>query len=298
MSDKRTVLVTGATGKQGGAAVDALLARGHSVVGLTRNPSTDSARGLAARGVSVAAGDFTNPDSLTAAAGGVDTIYAMTTPFEAGVDAEVAQGIALVNAAKAAGVGHVVLGSVASADRATGIPHFDSKYRVEQHLASAGVPHSIVAPVYFMDNLLEPWMVPGLQDGKLAMALPAERVLQQVAVSNIGAFAASLVERREAVFGKRYDIADDELTGTQAAAIISQASGREISYQGFPADVLRPDSEDMALMFEWFDKVGYTADPAALRRDFPEVPWLTYQAWAEQQDWHALGITPAAALSA
>jgi uncharacterized protein YbjT (DUF2867 family) len=288
MSDQRSVLVTGATGKQGGAAVEALLGRGHRVVALTRNPESERASRLADRGVKVVAGDFTDADSLARAATGVDTVYAMTTPFEAGIAAEIQQGLALAKAAKAAGVGHLIFGSVASADQDTGIPHFDSKYEVEKHLASLGVPYTVVAPVYFMDNLLEPWSLPALGEGKLAMALPAERRLQQVAVSDIGAFAATLAERREAVFGKRYDIAGDDLTGTEAAAVLSRATGREIRYEGFPADYLRQDSEDMALMFEWFDRVGYSADIEALRREFPEVPWLTYEAWTSKQDWDSL----------
>jgi uncharacterized protein YbjT (DUF2867 family) len=288
MSDQRSVLVTGATGKQGGAAVEALLGRGHRVVALTRNPESERAGRLADRGVKVVAGDFTDSDSLARAATGVDTVYAMTTPFEAGIAAEIQQGLALAKAAKAAGVGHLIFGSVASADQDTGIPHFDSKYAVEKHLASLGVPYTVVAPVYFMDNLLERWSLPALGEGKLAMALPAERRLQQVAVSDIGAFAATLAERREAVFGKRYDIAGDDLTGTEAAAVLSRATGREIRYEGFPADVLRQDSEDIALMFEWFDRVGYSADIEALRREFPEVPWLTYEDWTSKQDWDSL----------
>lgn len=288
MSDTRTVFVTGATGQQGGAAVTALLERGHQVIAMTRNPNADRAKALAARGVNIVAGDFKDPDSLVAAARGADAAYAMSTPFEAGTADETKQGIALVNALKAAGVGHVVFGSVASADKATGIPHFDSKYQVEQHLASLGVPYSIVAPVYFMDNLVSPWGLPALKDGKFAAAMPADRPLQQVAVSDIGAFAAALIERREAVYGRRYDIAGDELTGDQAAAILSKATGREIRYEGFPPDVLRAQSEDFAVMFEWFDRVGYSADIAGLRRDFPEVPWLTYEDWATQQDWSVL----------
>lgn len=288
MSDKQTVLVTGATGKQGGAAVEALLGRGHKVIALTRNPDSDRAKRLANRGVNVAAGDFADFDSLVRAATGADAVYAMTTPFDVGIESEIKQGLALVNAVKAANVGHLILASVAGADRNTGIPHFDSKYEVEKQLASLGVPHSIVAPVYFMDNLLEQWNVPALREGKLTMAMPAERRLQQVAVSDIGAFAAALVERREAVFGKRYDIAGDELTGTDAASVVSRATGRDIRFEGFPPDQLRRDSEDMALMFEWFDGVGFSADIEALRREFPDVPWLSFEDWAFMQDWSTL----------
>jgi uncharacterized protein YbjT (DUF2867 family) len=289
MSNKRSVLVTGATGQQGGAAADALLRRGHEVIALTRNPESQRARDLVERGASLAVGDFSDPDSLVRAARGTDAAYAMMTPFEAGIEAEIAQGLALIEALKAAGVGHLVLGSVANADQATGIPHFDSKYEVEKHLASLGLAYSIVAPVYFMDNLLAPWSLPALKAGKLAMALPADRPLQQVAVRDIGAFAAALIERREAVFGQRFDIAGDELTGSEAAAIVAAASGREIGFESFPPEVLRAESEDLALMFEWFDRVGYSADIEALRRDFPEVPWLSFADWAGQQDWRVLG---------
>ena len=132
------------------------------------------------------------------------------------------------------------------------------------------------------------WGGPALREGKLAIALPAERRLQQVAVSTIGAFAAALVERREAVFGKRYNIAGDELTGTEAAAVLSRVTRREIRFEGFPPDVLRADSEDMALMFEWFDRVGYSANIEDLRHEFPDLPWLSFENWASKQDWSTL----------
>ena len=147
MSTSKHVLVTGATGQQGGAVVQALLARGHRVRGLTRKAHSPSAKALEAQGVEIAVGDFTDSDSLVRAATGVDTIFAMTTPFEQGVEAETAQGLVITDAAKRAGVGHLVYSSVASADRETGIPHFDSKYAVEKAIRSSGVPHSIIAPV-------------------------------------------------------------------------------------------------------------------------------------------------------
>jgi uncharacterized protein YbjT (DUF2867 family) len=255
---------------------------------MTRNTDSAAAKQLRQQGVEVVAGDFTDQDSLVRAARGVDTIFTMTTPFEEGVNAETAQGIAITNAAKEAGVGHLVYSSVADADKATGIPHFDSKYEVEKHIASSGVPYTIIAPVYFMDNLTAPWTVPSLRQGKLAAALPAGRPLQQIAVQDIGAFAAAIIERRDSVFGRRFDIAGDELTGEESAAILSEATGRDIQYESFPPDALRAQSEDMALMYEWFDDTGYSADIAGLRRDFPEVTWHDFAIWVGQQDWTML----------
>jgi uncharacterized protein YbjT (DUF2867 family) len=168
-----------------------------------------------------------------------DAVYAVTTPYEQGAEKEIAQGITATDAAKAAGVAHFIYSSIASANRATGIGDFDGKYEVEKHLQASGVPYTIVAPVFFMENLLQPWTVPNLRQGKLAMALPASRSLQQITVADIGAFVAAVIERNENVFGRRFDIAGDELTGQEAATILSKVTSREIHYEGFPPDVLR-----------------------------------------------------------
>lgn len=284
----KLVLVAGATGNQGGAVVEALLARGHKVRALTRNPTSSAAKRLSEQGVEIAVGDFTDRNSLICAMRGADAVYAMSTPYEQGTGKEIAQGITVTDSAKAAGVAHLIFSSVASADRATGIGHFDGKYEVEKHIQASGVPYTIVAPVFFMENSLQPWALPNLRQGKLAMALPAGRSLQQIAVANIGAFVAAVVERGDTVFGRRFDIAGDELTGDQAAAILSKVAGREIHYEGFPPHVLRAQGEDMTRMFQWFDGTGYAADIVSLRRDFPEVKWQTFEEWARQQDWSIL----------
>jgi uncharacterized protein YbjT (DUF2867 family) len=288
MAQSKLVLVTGATGKQGGSVVEALLTRGHRVRALTRNPASPAAKRLRQQGVEIAVGDFADHDSLVRAIRGADAVFAMSTPYEQGAEKETAQGITITDAAKAAGVAHFIYSSVASANRATGISHFDGKYAVEEHLQASGVPYTIVAPVFFMENLLAPWMLAGLRQGKLAMALPASRSLQQIAVADIGAFVAAVIERSGTVFGRRFDIAGDELTGGEAAAILSKVTGREVHYEGFPPNVLRAQSEDMALMFEWFDSTGYAADIKSLRRDFSDVKWHTFEEWARNQDWSGL----------
>jgi uncharacterized protein YbjT (DUF2867 family) len=285
MSRPKLVLVAGATGKQGGAIVEALLSRGHQVRALTRDSASPATSRLRKQGVEIAVGDFTDHDSLVRAIRGAEAVYAMSTPYEQGAERETAQGITFTDAAKAAGVSHFVYSSVASANRGTGIQHFDGKYAVEKHLQASGVPYTIVAPVFFMENLLQPWTLSGLRQGKLGMALPASRSLQQISVADIGSFVAAVIERRDAVFGRRFDIAGDELTGEEAAAILSKVTGREVHYEGFPPDVLRAQSEDMARMFEWFDSTGYAADIKSLRRDFPEVTWHTFEEWARRQGW-------------
>src|SRR5260370_18937299 len=156
MFQSKLVLVTGATGKQGGAVVEALLTRGHQVRALTRNPASPAALRLREQGVEIAVGDFTDHDSLVRAVRGADAVYAMSTPYEQGSEKEIAQGMTITDAAKAAGVGHFIYSSVASANRATGIAHFDGKYEVEKHLQASRVSPTIVAPAFFLEHPLQP----------------------------------------------------------------------------------------------------------------------------------------------
>ncbi|MBB4234116.1 NmrA/HSCARG family protein [Rhizobium esperanzae] len=289
MSDMRSVLVTGATGQQGGAVVRALTARGHRVKAISRKPDSDGAKRLATAGVEVVAGDLNDGASVARAAEGVDTMFLMGNSYEAGTEAETLQGILVADAAKAAGIGHLIYSSVGNADKKTGIPHFDSKYLVEKHIAGLGIPYTISAPVAFMENTVAPWAVDGLRQGVYASALPPTRPLQQITIKDIGAFVAALAERREQVFGKRFDIAGDDLSGEQQAEILSEVLDRPIRYQELPIAAMRQQSEDAARMFEWFDRTGYDVDIAALRRDFPDVGWHSYADWARGFDWSVLG---------
>lgn len=290
MTSKRNILVTGATGQQGGAVAHALLSRGHRVKALTRKPDSEAARQLAAAGAEVVAGDLADAASVVKAAKGADTMFLMGNSYEAGLEEETRQGILAADAAKAADIGHLIYSSVADADKKTGIPHFESKYLVEQHVRQLGIPYTISAPVAFMENVVAPWSIGALSQGSHAFAMPPKRVLQLVSLADIGAFVATLAERRERVFGKRFDFAGDELSGEEQARILSEAIGRPIRYQEIPIATARQQSEDAALMFEWFDRVGYDVDIAALQREFPEVRWHGFADWTRAFNWNISGL--------
>ena len=217
MNTKRSVLVTGATGQQGGAVARALLSRGHRVKALTRKPDSDAARRLMSAGADLVTGDLGDAASALKAASGVDSMFLMGNSYESGTEDETRQGIIAAKAAKAAGVGHLIYSSVADANKRTGIPHFERKYLVEKHVAGLGIPYTISAPVAFMENVVAPWSIGALRRGTHAFAMAPKRVLQLVALADIGAFVAALVERREQVFGKRFDFAGDELSGEEQA---------------------------------------------------------------------------------
>ncbi|GGR33067.1 NmrA/HSCARG family protein [Streptomyces netropsis] len=282
------VAVTGATGAQGGATARALLDVGHQVRALTRHPDSPAAEALRALGAEVRHADFDDRASLDAALAGADSLFAVTTPFGTDISAEVRQGKALVDAAAAARLGHVVLTSAAHADRGTGVPHYESKHLVEQYLRAAGVPWTVIAPAAFMDNYASGWTLDGLREGTFAWPMPADRPLTLISAADIGAFAALVLRRRDEFTGRRIDIASDERTPGQIAEILTAAIGRPIAHQEVPLPYVRARSADLAVMFDYFTTVGLDVDVACLRHDHPDVGWHSFADWAAGQDWPAL----------
>jgi uncharacterized protein YbjT (DUF2867 family) len=212
----------------------------------------------------------------------------MATPFEEGVRAEVRHGQRAATAAQRAGVKHLVYSSVAGADQGTGIPHFDSKGEIERHVRALGITYTIVAPVFFMDNLLGPGVLEGLRTGTLALPLPADRKLQMVTVSDLAAFVRLAVERPAQLQGRRVELASDEVTGREAARALSEVTRSEIGYAQVPLASVAQRSEDLGRMWAWFDRKGYGCDLAALRSAYPEVGWHDLRSWAREQDWGEL----------
>jgi uncharacterized protein YbjT (DUF2867 family) len=191
-------------------------------------------------------------------------------------------------------VPYIVYSSVSDADKDTGIPHFDSKRRIEEHLEGLGVPYAIVAPVFFRENLQSPWMAPALQQGSLPLALPGDRGLQSVDLREIGQFTAKVLTHPDEFRGTRIDLASDESTPTEMARALSGAGGLQVRHTPPPMDQVRKQSEDQALMWEWFDEVGYSADIDGLRRSHPDVQWRSFADWA-RDSWASSKPGPAPA---
>jgi uncharacterized protein YbjT (DUF2867 family) len=262
----RTILITGATGQQGGAIARHLAGTGFRLKGLTRDPGSDAAKALAARGVEPVAGDLDDAASLAAAVAGAWGVFAVQNTWTAGVEGEEAQGKRLAQVAREQGVQHYVYSSVGSADRQTGIPHFDNKYRVEATVRALAFPsHVIIRPVFFMSNLPSPWF---LQGDTLMTAMKPDTRLQMIAVDDIGRIGAHAFTHAGEMAGEELDIAGDAATMTEVAAVLSTALGRTITFQPIPIDAVRQNSADFAAMLEWFESTGYHADIPALERRF------------------------------
>jgi uncharacterized protein YbjT (DUF2867 family) len=286
MARRLDVLVTGATGTQGGAVARQLVKKGHRVRALTRKAASPAAQALAALGVEVAQGDLEDRASVDRALAGMGAMFSVATPYERGPEAETRQSILAADAAAAAGA-YLVYSSVANADRQTGVPHFDSKFAVEEHIRRRGIEAAILAPVYFMENAF--FGLAQLRQGVYGSPLSPTRRLMQVAVSDIAGAAVAALENRDRYAGKRYDLAGDELSGEEVVAVLSRVTGRQLSYFQVPMETIRGAmGEEAVTMYEWFETTGYFADRGALRRDFPEVPWLSFAAWTRAQDWKKL----------
>lgn len=281
------IAVLGATGGQGGAVLNALREAGRSVRAVVRDPGEARARALASSGVEVVRADLSDTDSLAAAFQGAAAAFAVTTPFESGLEAEKAQGVAIVDAAARSALPHLVMASVASADRDTGIPHFDTKGHTERILTASGLPATVVAPTYFFDNVFGE--VQEIADGEITMALPPDLPLQQVARRDLGRVVAAVLADPERHRGRRIEIASDDPTPAQMARAIGRAAGGPVSFRQIPLESVVRASPDMGAMYTYLTEVGYQVDIPALHAEFPDVGWTSFADWAADQHWPVPG---------
>ncbi|ATE58122.1 NmrA/HSCARG family protein [Actinosynnema pretiosum] len=286
------IAVFGGTGQQGGAVVDALLARGARVRALVRDAGSDRARALGARGVELVSVRIDEPGSVVAALEGVEAFYFMTPEANSleEVEEEVRVGTVLVDAAVAARVPHVVFNSVFGADGETGVPHHDSKHRIEEHLKRSGVRATMVRPAAFMENFATV-MAPSVEEGVvvLRLPLPDDVALKMVSVKDIGLVAAAILVGAVDVAGGGVEVVGDELTGAQMAAAFGARAGLPSRYEALPLSVLGNELD--RVMFRQFaegggEGGGEAADIGAVRAIEPGVQdlaaWIRSSGWGER----------------
>ena len=278
MANQDVILVTGATGTQGGGTIRHLLAQNapFRIRGLTRKPDSDAAKALKAKGIEVVHGDLDDASSLERALTGAWGVYAVQNTWEAGVEKEEEQGHRIAKLARERGVQHFVYGSVGSAHLGTGIPHFENKFRVEQTVKKLGFPsYTIIRPVFYMENLLSPWF---LQGDKLMTAMKPTTKLQMIAADDIGRFGARAFIDAAKHQNAEVDIAGDSVTMLEAAEGVGRIVGKKLTFEPIPNEAVRKNSEDFAIMLDWFERVGYSADIASLEKTWGIRP-LTFEEW-------------------
>ena len=281
--NKGTIAVTGATGQQGGAVARKLIAEGWQVRALTRDVNKPAAQELKALGAELIPGDMDNRAELDAAFQGTYGVFSVQNFWipNVGFEGEIRQGKNVADAAKAAGVQHLVYSSVGSAHRGMGQKHFDSKWQIEQYIYSLGVPYTILRPVFFMENhnWSRAYILNGIFTG---MGLRPEKGVQSIAVEDIGAFAALAFANRDEYLGKTIELAGDALTEAQIAETFTKVIGRPVKLTP-PSGGGWGDPEEAAAAFNFFNGEAYDADIPALRRLHPGL--LTLEQWLRKNGW-------------
>lgn len=291
MSTQGNILVTGATGQQGGAVARHLLKEGWSVSALVRDPNKEAAKTLAERGAELVKGDLYDRSSVDAALKDVYGVFSVQNFWlpDVGYEGEIKQGTLLADAAKAAGVKHFVYSSVGAAHRGMGQKHFDSKWKIEQHIHSLGLPYTIVRPVAFMDNYnrVRELISNGIFQ---SWGLRPDKTLQVIAVEDIGGFVAIVFGKPQEFLGKTIELAGDELTEAQMAETFSKIIGRPVRTQPPQLPEGQQPTPEQIAMNNFFNGEGYDADIAAIRAMYPRL--RTFDQYARETGWENLPVMP------
>jgi uncharacterized protein YbjT (DUF2867 family) len=281
-----TVLVTGATGAQGGATARGLLAAGHRVRALVRDPGTPAARALAAAGAELVRGDLGDRTSLDAAIRGADGVFSVQptlgypgTPPGFTIDDELRYGRNVADAAAAADVQTFVYASVGSADAPHGITRWQSKATLERYARDLGLPMTVLRPVRFMDNQIHPHL--GVRDGVLTDVIRPDVPVQLVAATDIGAFATLAFTRPAEYTGRTIELAGDELTMPQIVRAMQHALRQPITYRPIPREALAGRDGDAMAGYDFANGEGWHADVDALRKEHPGL--MDFATWLHRE---------------
>lgn len=291
----KTILVTGATGAQGGSVAAHLLRAGKFAVrALTRKPESDEARSLARAGAQVVHGDLADPASLHAACRDCYAVFGVTNYLEHG-ETETGHGKNLADAAKAAGIEHFIYSTMPSSKKLTGgaivLPHFETKVAIEQHIRSLGLRASFVNVAFYYENFIHFFPPRPQPDGSLAFSFPiGDTPLAAVAVEDLGGIVAAMFDRPAEFAGKTIGVAGDEMPAAKYAEIMGRVTSRKIAFQHIPREQFAafgfPHAQEIADMFEVFRTyVGSRqADIAQCRSLYPPVQ--TFETWMRAHRQH------------
>ncbi|MFD4525806.1 NmrA/HSCARG family protein [Streptomyces sp. NPDC058470] len=275
----KTVLVTGATGNQGGATVRHLLAAGWRVRALVRDDRAPAAAALAAARAELVRGDLDDRASLDVAVRGAYGVYSV----QSANDNEITQGRNVADAATAAGVRHLVYSSVGGVESQNrfyveqGWGPID-KWQIEEHIRDLGVPMTILRPAGFMEDFTSPARF--FRNGSLDVPWRDELVMQLIAIDDIGVFAALAFAEPDAYLGKAMEITGDRLTAPQIADALSTAANRPIPHTRVPLKILWEHQPEAAKVFTWANETYYDTDLVPLRAAHADL--MDFSSWLER----------------
>ena len=258
MTTNKTVAVTGATGKQGGAVADQLLKAGFQVRAITRNPNSAAAEKLKQKGAEVVAADMNDIDSLKKALQGADSVFSVQNFWEKGVgyDGEIKHAKNLVDAAKSAGIKYIVQASIADTEKAPGVKHWECKAVVEDYVKKSGITYTFLGETLFMDNFVDPkngaMMLPFISG-----ILKKDKHLHMTAVKDIGAVALAAFQNPDQYAGTKINIAGDSLTVAEIRAIYNKNMPKKAPSYAIPSWLSCLLSKDLAKQLKWNNNPGW-----------------------------------------
>ncbi|GBR02424.1 putative nucleoside-diphosphate-sugar epimerase [Asaia lannensis NBRC 102526] len=278
---KPVILIMGGTGQQGGATIREMQRRGHwRIRALVRNVHAPKAVALATSGVEVIRGNLDDERSLRLALDGAEGVLSVQSPMKIGPTGEEQQGKRLASLAKKNGVRHFVQCSAGGVERRSGVPHFESKWAIEQHIASLGLPATVLRPAAFMENFLS-LIFRITMLSMMKTYLRPNQTMQLVSVEDVAWFAAEAFEKPDLYLGRAVELAGDSMTARSAVSTLRHDGIRPTLSSMIPPVIRARLPEDFRLMFEWIARDGFRADIPALRREHPSL--LTLANWAESK---------------
>ncbi len=252
MDKKNIILVTGATGRQGGAVAAELLNAGYSVRSLTRNPGKPNAVSLKKRGAEIIKGDFSEPDDLKKAMAGVYGVFSVQNPWISGLEKEIEHGIRIADIAHQEGVAHFVYASAGNGRDDTGVPHFNSKSIIEEHIKSLGLPYTIIRPAGFMELMSDKDFVPPLVAWNVTeKVLGSDFKLKWIAVQNVGLAVLEIFNQSDQYIGKEIFLAGDYKSITECREIYKSVYGKTPFRIPAPVWLFKLMQKDLWLMYQW-----------------------------------------------
>lgn len=281
MQNRKTVFVTGATGNQGGAVVRHLLGKGYHVKALVRKPGSPSAKSLIQENVEIINGDLNDPESYRSHLQNLDAVFC-NLHFKEGTDKEIRQGFNFVTVSKEQGVKHIIYSSVVGCDLNTGIPHWESKWKIENHIRSAGIEFTILRPSSLFENLLLPQVRGRILKGKLVLPTRADKVQQFICADDIGRVSAVILSDPEKYAGRTIMLASEQMDGIELAAVFSKVLNKNIKFQQLPKLIVRlVMGKGLAKMFRWINDndVVFIKDIDELKKEFQGM--MSIEKWIE-----------------
>ena len=299
---REAILVTGATGRQGGAVARKLLSDGYPVRILTRNANSSASTKLRKLGAEVFTGDLTEPSSLSLACKNAYGVFSVQDFWAAGFQGEIEQGLNIIEAADRAEVQHFIYSSVGGTDRTShlNIPHFNSKRIIEQKLIESTLAYTIFRPVTFYENFITPRYLKAIpKQGLLRFSINPDKQFQMVAIDDLAAFVAKAFTEPGNYQRKSMEIASDEFTFVEFAQTLTDHLQRPVRYQRLNrvleycitsyisltnSSAYYKAGKELLPMFDWLNgERGWDADIPHLKK---QLPLTSLHQWVKSIQWH------------